>query len=189
MTESKGSPKRGAVVARVDTNEPAPANSPTTFPIVGVGASAGGMEAFTELLRHISPGAGMAFVLIQHLDPTHPSYLSEALSRSTSFPVHEIQDGMRVEPDHVYVIPSDADVGILKGSLALLARSSNAQKPHLPIDFFFKALAADSGNQAIGVVLSGTGSDGAEGLRAIKAEDGVTFAQEPRSARFAKKPA
>ena len=100
----------------------------------------------------------------------------------------EIQEGMRVEPDHVYVVPSHADVGILKGTLALFPRSSDERKPHLPIDFFFKGLAADLGNQAIGVVLSGTGSDGAEGVRAIKAEDGVTFAQDPRSAAFGAMP-
>ena len=171
-----------------DENERGPPGHLTTFPIVGVGASAGGMEAFGELLRHVPPGAGMAFVLIQHLDPTHPSYLSEALARSTSFPVLEIKDGLRVEPDHVYVIPSNADVGILRGALALLPRPSEERKPHLPIDFFFKALAADLGNQAIGIVLSGTGSDGAEGLRAIKAEDGVTFAQEPGTAKFSGMP-
>jgi two-component system CheB/CheR fusion protein len=159
-----------------------------TCPIVGVGASAGGMEAFSELLRLIPPDAGVAFVLIQHLDPTHPSYLSEALARSTSFPVHEIRDGMRVEPNHVYVIPSGSDVGILHGTLALLPRPVRERKPHLPIDFFFAALAADRGNQAIGVVLSGTGSDGTEGLRAIKAAEGVTFAQAPGSAAFSGMP-
>jgi two-component system, chemotaxis family, CheB/CheR fusion protein len=178
----------GTAPARGDTNEPAPAGSSKTLPIVGVGASAGGMEAFSELLRHIPSGTGLAFVLIQHLDPTHPSYLSEALARSTSLPVYEIKDGTRVEPDHVYVIPSNADVGIFKGTLALLPRPADERKPHLPIDFFLRALAADSGSQAIGVVLSGTGSDGAEGLRAIKAADGITFAQDPATARFSGMP-
>ena len=146
-----------------------PPSSPIAFPVVGVGASAGGMEAFIELLRHVSHDSGMAFVLIQHLDPTHPSYLCDALARSTGFPVHEIQDGMRVEPDHVYVIPPNADVGILRGALTLVPRPTEARRPHLPIYFFFNALAADRANRAIGVVLSGTGSDGTEGLRAIKA--------------------
>ena len=157
--------------------------------IVAVGASAGGLEAFTELLRAIPTGTGMALVLIQHLDPTHASYLSEALARSTSFPVHEIRDGMSVEPDHVYVIPSNADVGIFKGALTLLDRPTDERRPHLPIDFFFRALAEEVGDRAIGIVLSGTGSDGAEGLRAIKAEGGVTFAQDPSSARFSGMPA
>ncbi len=158
------------------------------LPLVGVGASAGGLEAFTELLRHIRPGSGLAFVLIQHLDPTHPSHLSEALASSTGFPVHEIKDGMLPETDHVYVIPHNADVGILKGTLTLLPRGAEERRPHLPIDFFFRALATDLGSQAIAVVLSGTGADGAEGLRAIKANDGVTFAQEPASAKFSGMP-
>ena len=110
---------------------------------MGVGASAGGLEAFTELLRHI-PIRSNALVLIRRLDPTHPSYLSEALARVTSLPVHEVKDGMQVEPNHVYVIPSDADVGILGGALALLPRpTAESRRPHLPIDFFLKALAAD----------------------------------------------
>jgi two-component system CheB/CheR fusion protein len=142
------------------------------------------MEAFIELLRHVSHDSGMAFVLIQHLDPTHPSYLCDALARSTGFPVHEIQDGMHVEPDHVYVIPPNADVGILQGALTLVPRPSEARRPHLPVDFFFSALSADRAHRAIGVVLSGTGADGTEGLRAIKAEGGVTFAQDPQSAKF-----
>ncbi|HEX7941698.1 MAG TPA: chemotaxis protein CheB, partial [Gemmatimonadaceae bacterium] len=161
-----------------------PLASSMAFPVVAVGASAGGMEAFVELLRHIRHDSGMAFVLIQHLDPTHPSYLRDMLARSTNLPVHEIQDGVRVEPDHVYVIPPNADVGILQGTLTLVPRSTDPHRPHLPIDFFFTALAADQSNPPIGVVLSGTGSDGAEGLRAIKAEGGITFVQDPRSAKF-----
>src|SRR4051812_5249718 len=171
----------GAVV------EPAAASLPS-FPIVGVGASAGGMETFIKLLREIPHDAGMAFVLIQHLDPTHPSYLSEAVARSTRLPVHEIEDGMVVQPDHVYVMPSDRDVAILKGSLVLLSRPMDGRRPHLPIDFFFKSLAADRRSHAIGIVLSGTGADGSEGLRSIKAEQGVTFAQDPQSAKFSGMP-
>jgi two-component system, chemotaxis family, CheB/CheR fusion protein len=159
-----------------------------SFPIVGVGASAGGLEAFTELFREIPTDCGMAFVVIQHLDPTRPSYLGEALSRVTRIPVEEIREGTLVQPDHVYVIPSNADVGILRGGLTLLPRATEPRKPHLPIDFFLKALAADQGNQAMGVVLSGTGSDGAEGIRAIRAEDGITFAQTPGSAKFSGMP-
>ena len=162
--------------------------SPATFAIVGVGASVGGMEAFGELLREVPAGTGLAFVFIQHPGSTHPGDLSATLARTTSFPVLEIQEGMRVEPEHVYVVPPHADVGIRKGTLALFPRSSDERTPHLPIDFFFKGLAADLGNQAIGVVLSGTGSDGAEGVRAIKAEDGVTFAQDPTPAAFGAMP-
>ncbi len=170
------------------TLAPAPSSRPTPCPVVAVGASAGGMEAFIDLLRRVPLNSGMAFVLVQHLDPTHASYLSEAISRSTKLPVEEARDGMIVSPDHVYVIPPDADLGILHGALALLPRPSPTRWPHLPIDFFFEALAKDRGSQAIGIVLSGTGADGAEGLRAIKAEDGVTFAQAPESAKFSGMP-
>lgn len=170
-----------------DQGLPPDPGSPT-FPIVGVGASAGGMEALTELLRNLPDATGMAFVLIQHLDPGHPSYLREALARTTRLPIEEIHDGQRVQPDHVYVIPSNADIGILKGTFRLLPRPTEGRRPHLPIDFFFSALAADHKNQAIGVVLSGTGSDGTEGLRAIKGEGGVAFVQDPRDAKFAGMP-
>jgi two-component system CheB/CheR fusion protein len=110
MRKSKAPLSRTSSADDGKINEPAPTTTSTTFPIVGVGASAGGVEAFNELLRHIPEGAGLAFVLIQHLDPTHQSYLRDTLARSTSLPVHEIQDGMHVAPDHVYVIPSNADV-------------------------------------------------------------------------------
>jgi len=162
--------------------------SPATFPIVGVGASVGGVEAFGELLREVPAGTGLAFVFVQHPDSTRPSDPTATLARTTSFPVLEVQEGMRVQPEHVYVVPSHAEVGIRKRTLALFPRSADERKPYLPIDFFFKGLAADLGNQAIGVVLSGTGSDGAEGVRAIKAEDGVTFAQDPGSAAFGAMP-
>jgi chemotaxis methyl-accepting protein methylase/signal transduction histidine kinase/chemotaxis response regulator CheB len=174
---------------------PSPADTPagssvsdTSFPIVGVGASAGGLEAFTQLLKHLPSDSGMAFVLIQHLDPTHTSYLREALSGATEMPVHLAEDGALVTPDHVYVIPPSADIAILAGRLTLQlrteARPEDSRKQHLPVDFFLCALAAERGRHAIGVVLSGTASDGTEGLKAIKAADGITFAQEPGSAKF-----
>jgi chemotaxis response regulator CheB len=122
-------------------------------------------------------------VLIQHLDRTHESHLAEAIGKSTGFPVAEIEDGVHVRPDHVYVIPPDRDVAIVDGTLALLPRSES-RRPHLAVDFFFKTLAADRAGRAVGVVLSGTGADGSEGLRAIKAEGGITFAQDPPSAKF-----
>ena len=154
------------------------------FPIVGIGASAGGLEAFVQLLGELPPDTGMAFVFIQHLDPTHSSFLAEALTRATRMPVRQAADDLPIEPDHVYVIPPDADMAILHGRLTLLPRNESTRKPHLPVDFFLRALAADRGSQAIGVILSGTASDGTEGLRAIKAESGITFAQEPESAKF-----
>ncbi|MCU1282338.1 MAG: Sensor protein, partial [bacterium] len=160
------------------------ASESTSFPIVGIGASAGGLEAFTQLLGDLPSDTGMAFVLIQHLDPTHSSFLADALAKATTMPVSQAEDGRRIEPNHVYVIPPNADIGILHGLLTLLPRDDEARKPHLPIDFFFRALAADRGSHAIGVVLSGTASDGTEGLKAIKAENGITFAQDPKSAKF-----
>jgi chemotaxis methyl-accepting protein methylase/signal transduction histidine kinase/chemotaxis response regulator CheB len=152
--------------------------------IVGVGASAGGLEAFTSLLSHVGTGEGMALVLIQHLDPTHVSLLREALAKSTRMPVVQACHGMRVEPGHVYVIPPNTRLGILDGRLTLAARADDPKLQRLPVDYFFRTLAADRGSRAIGVVLSGTASDGTEGLRAIKAADGITFAQDPHSAKF-----
>ncbi len=125
----------------------------------------------------------MAFVLIQHLDPTHPSLLTEALTRTTKMPVLEIREGMKVTPNSVFVIPPNFDVALLKGRFQLSPRGNNP-RPHMSIDYFFRSLAADCGNRAIGVVLSGTATDGTEGLRAIKAENGVTLAQDPKSAKF-----
>jgi two-component system CheB/CheR fusion protein len=160
---------------------------PTTCAIVGIGASAGGLEAFTQLLTQLPSDSGMAFVLIQHLDPTHKSFLVETLAKATSLPVSQVQHGQTVEADHVYVIPPESDVSIAGGRLELVLRRDSKQL-HLPIDFFFTALAAEIGSRAIGVVLSGTASDGTEGLKAIKAAGGITFAQDPGTARYAGMP-
>jgi two-component system CheB/CheR fusion protein len=160
-----------------------PQPSSDTFPIVGIGASAGGLEAFSELLAHLSLDAAMAFVLVQHLDPKYPSILSEILSRTTPLPVVEVQHGVRVEPGHVYVMPPNTSMTIVKGVLNLAPRSDD-RGPHMPIDRFLRSLAEDSKNRAIGVILSGSASDGALGLKAIKAEGGITFAEAPQSAKF-----
>lgn len=145
--------------------------------IVGIGASAGGLEAFTQLLTHLPPDTGMGFVLVQHLDPDHPSALSAILSRATSLPVSDIRQNQRVEADHVYVIPRDTDLRIEQGALKLQPRERK-RLPHRPIDGFFESLAQDQRERAIGIVLSGTASDGTLGLEAIKAEGGITFAQD-----------
>jgi two-component system CheB/CheR fusion protein len=158
------------------------------FPIVGIGASAGGLEAFTQLLKMVPSDVRLAFVLIQHLDPTHTSFLCEALAKATPMPVSEAVDGELVEPNHVYVITPSADIAIVKGRLSLESRENDRRKPHLPIDYFLCSLAKDRGCHAFGVVLSGNASDGTEGLRAIKAEDGITFAQDPKSAKFGSMP-
>jgi chemotaxis methyl-accepting protein methylase/signal transduction histidine kinase/chemotaxis response regulator CheB len=158
------------------------------FPIVGVGASAGGLDAFTQLLKRLPADTGMAFVLIQHLDPTHTSFLREALAKATEMQVIQPEDRTPVKPNHVYVIPPDADLSLADGLLVLVSRTADSRRPHLPIDFFLGSLAADRGSHAIGVVLSGNASDGTEGLRAIKAANGIAFAQEPRSAKFGEMP-
>ena len=152
-------------------------------PIVGVGASAGGFEAFRELLRALPSDTGLALVLVQHLDPGHESLLAKLLSKATSMPVAEVEEGMTVEPNHVYVIPPNKTMGIENGKLHLMARGEPMVK-HLPIDYFLTSLAADRGNRAIGVILSGTASDGTMGLKAIKSEGGITFAQDIKSAKF-----
>src|SRR5512140_1841948 len=157
------------------------------FPIVGVGASAGGLAAFVELLSAIPADSGMAFVVIQHLDPTHGSMLAEALAPATRMKVTTAASGMRVEPGNVYVIPPNQDLALQDTSLFLVPREKS-RKLHLAIDFFFRSLAEQRGAQAIGVVLSGSGTDGTEGLRAIKAEGGITFAQDPATAKFTEMP-
>src|SRR5215471_19161059 len=135
------------------------------FPIVGIGASAGGLEAFTELLSHLPGKTGMGFVLVQHLAPRHESVLTELLSRSTKIPVTEVKDGMAVEPDHVYVIPPNTNMAILNGVLHLMPRPPGPGQ-HLPIDYFLRSLAEDRKAASIGVILSGTASDGTLGMKA-----------------------
>src|SRR6266851_3694633 len=175
-------PLRDAVAQKsVHADDPSERLAKTPFPIVGIGASAGGLEAFSLLLRALPADTGMAFVLVQHLDPKHESQLPEVLSRTTAMPVLTVTDRLRVEPDHVYVIPPNADMTIGGGVFALTPR---AKVDHYkPIDHFFSSLAQEQGGRAIGVVLSGTGSDGTLGLRAIKAEGGITFVQDAKSAK------
>ena len=154
----------------------------TAFPIVAIGASAGGLEAFTELLKHLPLDTGMAFVLVQHLDPLHESALTEILARATSLPVHEITNDLRVVPNQVYVIPPNTSLSIAQGVLKLQPRPQT-QTPHRSIDFFFELLAQEQRERAIGVILSGTATDGTLGLEAIKSEGGITFAQD-NSAKY-----
>ena len=150
--------------------------------IVGVGASAGGLEAFTELVSHLPDDTGMAFVLIQHLDPSHESHLTELLSKASRMPVSEVKGETLAKANHVYVIPPRRNLGISDGVLQTPPRPDSGR--NMPIDSFLRALAADRGSKAAGVVLSGTASDGTQGLRAIKAAGGITFAQEMGTAKF-----
>jgi two-component system CheB/CheR fusion protein len=150
-----------------------------TFPIVGIGASAGGLEACTQLLGSLSSdvSADMAFVVVQHLDPTHDSGLPDLLRRVTKMPVNQAENGMAVEPNHLYIIPPNADMTIA-GEVLKLTHRNMGDKLHLPIDRFFRSLAENRKSQSIGIILSGTGSDGTLGLKAVKAEGGITFAQD-----------
>ena len=150
--------------------------------VVGVGASAGGLEALTELLSHLPGDTGLAFVLIQHLDPTHESHLTALLSKASQMPVSEVKDGTRTEANHVYVIPPKCNLGISGGVLETPPRPESGR--NMPIDAFLRALAAERGSKALGVILSGTASDGTLGLQAIKAAGGITFAQDVRTAKY-----
>ncbi|AKG24715.1 histidine kinase [Calothrix sp. 336/3] len=157
-------------------------NQSELFPVVGIGASAGGLEAFTQLLSHLPVDTGMAFVLVQHLDPKQKSLLSEILSRVTQMPVCEVHDGIEVEANHVYVIPPNTRMTIAQGVLCLTAREK-APKISMSIDGFFSSLAEERGTKAIGVILSGGDGDGSRGLEAIKVAGGITFAQSGDSAQ------
>ncbi|BAY22164.1 signal transduction histidine hinase [Calothrix sp. NIES-2100] len=152
------------------------------FPIVGMGASAGGLEAFTQLLSHLPNDTGMGFVLIQHLSPNQKSLLSEILSRASTMSVVEVRDGMVVEPNHVYVIPPNAKMTIVEGVLKLSPREKTSGF-FMSVDAFLISLAQDRGNKAIGIVLSGSDGDGTRGLEFIKEAGGITFAQCQESAK------
>jgi two-component system, chemotaxis family, CheB/CheR fusion protein len=151
------------------------------FPIVGVGASAGGLEAFTQLLEELPLDTGMAFVLVQHLAPSHESALPELLARATKMPVLQVTDEMAVEPNHLYVIPPNTNLAIEKQILKLEPRERSGGSRS--IDFFFESLAEDCQECAIAVILSGTASDGTKGAEAIKGEGGIVFAQD-ESAKY-----
>jgi two-component system CheB/CheR fusion protein len=153
------------------------------FPIVGIGASAGGLEALELFFANVPADSGMAFVIVQHLDPTHKGIMVELLQRGTSMHVSQVKDRTRVEANCVYIIPPNKDMSILHGVLHLLDPLA-PRGLRLPIDFFFRALADDQQEHCIGVILSGMGSDGTLGLRAIKEKAGVAFVQDPASAKF-----
>jgi two-component system, chemotaxis family, CheB/CheR fusion protein len=153
------------------------------FPVVGIGASAGGLEALEIFLKNVPPQCGIAFVIVQHLDPTHKGIMVELLQRVTTIPVVQVSDRLTIEVDHVYVIPPNRDMSLLHGILHLLD-PPEPRGLRLPIDFFFRSLADDLQQQSIGVILSGMGSDGSQGLRAIKEHGGGIFVQAPSSAKF-----
>ncbi len=157
------------------------------FPVVGIGASAGGLDAFLRFFKELPVATGMAYVVIQHMDPLKESFLADILSRSVRIPIVEAKDRMRVMPDRIHVIPPNTNMGIAHGRLSLVSRPER-RGLHLPVDFFFRSLAQDRREKAIGVVLSGNGSDGSQGVRAIKAEGGITFAEDEKSAKYSGMP-
>jgi two-component system, chemotaxis family, CheB/CheR fusion protein len=169
--------------AKISSDWPSEPSNSSQFLVAAIGASAGGIEAFTELLRNLAPDTGMAFVLIQHLDPKHHSILTELLSKESKMPVREVTNGMRLVPNNVYVIPPNASMSVADHSLRLRPRE-DAPRPQMPIDQFMRSLAEQQGNRAIGVILSGSGSDGTLGLAEIQAQGGVTFAQEEATAKY-----
>src|SRR4051812_28519781 len=154
-----------------------------SIPVVGIGASAGGLEAVLQLLRALPGNTGMAYVFIQHLDPAQESNLTGILAKAAAFPVREISDGLQLEPNTFNVIPPNTAVTISNGILKLEPRAGSPT-PHYPIDRFLCSLADDAESQAIAVVLSGTGSDGTEGMKAVKAACGITFVQTEESAKY-----
>jgi len=153
------------------------------FHVVGIGASAGGLEALEQFFKNMPPDSGMGFVIVQHLDPTRKSSMPEILSHFTKMPVYLGAEGMKVESNSIYLIPPDKYMGITKGSL-YLEELADARGMRLPVDFFLRSLAKDKGHDAIGIVLSGTGSDGTLGIKATKAESGTVFVQSPETAKY-----
>ncbi len=159
------------------------------FPVVGVGASAGGLAAFKEFVQAISKDSGMAYVLVQHLDPNHDSLLPELLQKCSKIPVLEVTDEIEVKPDHIYIIPSNKMLVTNNGKLVLSVRPQKENKRiHLPINLFLESLAEVHQAQSIGVILTGNGSDGTAGFRAIKENGGITFAQNEETAEYTSMP-
>jgi two-component system, chemotaxis family, CheB/CheR fusion protein len=175
----------GAGALPEDAPELEPSQLP--FPVVAIGASAGGLEAYVELLEALPKKTGMSFVFVPHIAAEQKSHLVEILSRHTSMPVAQVQTGEAPQPNHVHVIPPNTRLSIVHGLFKLEPRPAEERIPR-PIDHFFRTVAADQKNRALGVLLSGADSDGALGLRAIKGEGGITIVQQPTSARFGEMP-
>ena len=174
-------PKRSPVKKKNNAADLSP--SVNSFYVVGIGASAGGLEALEKFFENMPVNSGMAFIVVTHLDPNHVSIMPELIQKSTRMKLFQAEDGMVVEPDHVYVAPANRDLALLHGIIQLI----EPLEPHgfrLPIDFFFKSLSADLGEKAICIILSGMASDGTEGLKVVKSELGMVMVQDPLSAKF-----
>jgi two-component system CheB/CheR fusion protein len=162
---------------------PTPSRASTGVRVVGLGASAGGLGPLEEFLLNVPAASGLAYLVVQHMDPTHKTLLAELLQRATSLPVQEAVEARRIEPNSVYVIAPGTELTVVGGALHL-AKPGEPRGQRLPIDVLFNSLARELGERAIGVVLSGMGSDGTLGLQAIKMQGGLTLAQQPQSAQF-----
>lgn len=175
--------KKASRQVRAVAKQTSDATAGTSFPVVAIGASAGGLEAFSNLLRALPSQPGMALIFIPHLDPTHESAMVELLARTTRIPVRQAGSSMRVECNALYVLPPNSDMTISGGVLRLIRREAN-RGHHMPIDTFFRSLAEDQTTNAIGIILSGTANDGTQGLSAIKNAGGITFAQDLETAKY-----
>ncbi|MGD8593489.1 MAG: chemotaxis protein CheB, partial [Gammaproteobacteria bacterium] len=158
-------------------------NGNTKVPVVGIGGSAGSLVAFNAFFRAMPDNSGMAFVVVAHLDPDHVSLLPELLQKCTKMPVCQVEEAMAVKPNHVYVIPPNKDLRLLSNTLQVLDLKKT-QRIVLPIDNFFRSLALDQGSAAVGIVLSGMGSDGTQGLKEIKAKMGMAIVQDENTAEY-----
>ncbi len=179
--------REAALQASSPAEKSSGASNDEAFPVVGIGASAGGLEALEKFLSGVPPDSGMAYVVVQHLDPTHKGMMPELLQRVTKLPVVPAKNRLKVKPDRVYVLPPNCDMSILRGALHLF-KPAAPRGQRLPIDFFLLSLAADRRQRAVGVLLSGMGSDGTAGLRAIKENAGLALVQDPAAAGFPSMP-
>jgi len=173
--------KKGSV--RVETPAQSLPGDWLAFPVVALGASAGGLEALEGFFKVVPPTTGAAFVVVSHLDPKHPSMMWELIGRFTTMQVHEVVDGAVLEPNHVYVIPPNFYLSIFHGRFQL-TEQEESPGVRMPIDTFLRSLAEDRGSSAVAVILSGTGTDGTLGLRALQASGGIVFVQDPDDAKY-----
>src|SRR5690242_4006366 len=181
MADSR--PRKAEMARRRSTARARPDGSAADFLVVGIGASAGGLDACRKLITALPAGNGMAFILVQHLDPTHESMMVDLLAGHTPMTVRQATDGMPIEPDHLYVIPPGTYLAVRNATLHL-SRPHARHGARLPFDFLLHSLAAECGARAICVILSGSGADGSLGLKAVKENEGIVIAQDPDEAAY-----
>jgi two-component system CheB/CheR fusion protein len=177
--QTKPSPKTSA---KRSAKIPLKNEETKTFPIVGIGASAGGLEALKLFTSKVSKDSGMAYIVVIHMSPDQPSILAELLQKGSLVPVTSAEDSEPIEPDHIYIVPPNFDINVYKGKIQLMDKLSKGLS--LPIDFFLRSLAQDKGSESAGIILSGTGTDGTLGVKEIKLLDGLVLAQSEESAKY-----